>query len=200
MAVLLDISMSLDGFIAQPNDDPGPIHEWFFGGAVTSRHNEAFKTSGPSSEVLDETFTTTGAILTGRRTYDLTQGWGGSHPMPGVPVFVVTHEAPREVPEGATTFTFVTDGIERAIAQARAAAGVKNVIVMGGAAVARQCIEAGLLDEVQIHLAPVLLGDGVRLFEDLGSGPIELDVVGMVDAPDVTHLRYRVVGPGPGRS
>ena len=198
--VPLDITTSLDGFVAGPNDGVGHglglrgaerLHDWFFKGATVSGHNEWFRTSGRSTEVLDEAFETTGAIVAGRRTFDIAEGWGGSHPFRGVPVFVLTHRVPTRVPEGATPFTFITDGIESALKQAKAA-GDKNVVVMGGANVAQQALEAGLLDEVQLHVAPVLLGDGIRLFEHL-SEPIELETTTVIEAPGVTHLRFRVV-------
>ncbi|MEO7909777.1 MAG: dihydrofolate reductase family protein [Roseiflexaceae bacterium] len=191
--VLLDITMSLDGYIALPDDQVGTIHDWFFTGDTTSRYNEQFKTSGRSTEVLDEEFTTTGALVVGKRTYDLTNGWEGNHPVHGVPVFVVTHDVPEKVPQGATPFTFVTDGIESAIKQAQSAAGDKIVVVMGGASLAQQCLKAGLLDEIQIHLASVLLGEGVRLFEHLVAEQIELETTRVVEAPGVTHLRFRIV-------
>lgn len=191
--VLLDISMSLDGYIAEPDDQPGPIHDWLFTGDTTSRYNDQFKTSDQSTNVLDQAFTTTGAIVAGKRTYDLTNGWEGNHPIHGVPVFVVTHDIPEKVPAGATPFIFVTDGIESAIKQAQQAAGEKNVVVMGGASLAQQCLKAGLLDAIQIHLASVLLGEGVRLFEHLGAEPIELERTRVVEALGVTHLTFRVV-------
>jgi dihydrofolate reductase len=130
--------------------------------------------------------------VTGRRTYDITNGWHGNGPLPGLPLFVVTHHVPKHVPQGESRYTFVTDGIATAIEQAKAAAGEKYVSLMG-ASVAQQCLRAGLLDEIQIHLVPVLLGGGVRLFDQLGRENIELETVRVLDAPGVTHLRYRVV-------
>jgi dihydrofolate reductase len=111
-----------------------------------------------------------------------------------VPVFVLTHH-PRETvtKEGGTSYTFVTDGIEAALDRARAAAGARNVSVAGGASVAQQCLRAGLLDEIQIHLVPVLLGDGVRLFDALDPERVKLERTRVIDSPTVTHLRYRVV-------
>jgi dihydrofolate reductase len=121
-------------------------------------------------------------------------GWWGDDPPFGVPVFVLTHH-PRETvtKQGGTSFTFVTDGIEAALDQARAAAGEKDVAIAGGASVAQQYLKAGLLDEIQIHVAPVLLGDGVRLFEDLGAEPAQLELTRVIDSPAATHLKYRVV-------
>jgi dihydrofolate reductase len=155
--VILDISMSLDGLIAQPDDAPGPIHEFFFSGET--EHDGIFRTSGATTEVVRESIDAAGAVITGRRTYDLTNGWEGNHPM-RVPCFVVTHDVPTDVPDGPTQFTYVTDGIDSAVRQAKAVAGEKDVSIMGGASIARQALEAKLLDEIQIHLSPVILGTG----------------------------------------
>jgi dihydrofolate reductase len=190
---MLDISTSLDGYISQPDDSAGPIHDWFFAGETTSRYNPAFKTSAESRPILDEMFESTGALVVGRRTYDFTGGWDGNHPMPGVPVVVVTHRPPSHVPEGTTPFTFAIDGVEDAIDRARALADGRNVVVMGGARLARQCLMAGLLEEMQIHLAPVLLGEGVHLFDRFDGHDVKLEVTRVVPAPDATHLRYRVL-------
>jgi dihydrofolate reductase len=188
--VILDISMSLDGFVARPDDDPGPIHDWLFNGDTVN--NDFFKTAGASTQVLNEIVNTTGAMVTGRRTYDLTGGWGGNQPLGDAPVFVVTHSPPETVPTGRTAFTFV-DGIEAAVEQAAHAAGDQDVSVIGGASIARQCLVAGLVDEVQIHLAPVVLGGGLRLIDDLDRHEISLVQTRVLEAPGVTHLRYRVM-------
>ena len=129
----------------------------------------------------------------GRRTYDIAKGWGGSHPIHGVPVFVLSKDVPEKVPKGKSTFTFVTDGIISIVKQAKAAAGAKNVYVLGGANIAQQCLGSGLLDGMQIHLVPVLLGDGVRLFDHIGVGQIELERTRAIDSPGVSHLRFRVI-------
>ena len=129
--------------------------------------------------------------MTGRRTFDITNGWGGSPPL-GVPTFVVTHTVPQEWVYEGSPFTFVTDGVESAVERAKAVAGDKDVAV-GAASIAQQCIRAGLLDEVHVDLVPVLLGGGVRLFEHLGTTPIELERTREIAAPDVTHLTFRVV-------
>jgi dihydrofolate reductase len=134
---------------------------------------------------------TTGALVTGRRTFDLTNGWGGGHPL-GVPVFVVTHTVPQEWVYEGSPFTFVTDGLESALEQARAVAGDKDVGV-GAASLVQQCIRARLLDEIHVDLVPVLLGDGVRLFDQLGTGPIELKSTRVIEGAGVTHLTFRVV-------
>jgi dihydrofolate reductase len=130
-------------------------------------------------------------LVTGRRTFDLTNGWGGRHPL-DVPVFIVTHAVPQEWVFEGSPFTFVTDGLESAIEQAKAVAGDKDVGVVG-ASLVQQCIRAGLLDEIHVDLVPVLLGDGVRLFDHLGTEPIELESTRMLEGAGVTHLTFRVV-------
>jgi dihydrofolate reductase len=129
--------------------------------------------------------------VTGRRTFDIANGWGGRPPL-GVPAFVLTHTVPQEWVYEGSPFKFVTDGLESAVDQAKAVAGEKDVAV-GAASIAQQCIRAGLLDEVHINLVPVLLGGGVRLFEHLGTTPIELENTRVVEAPGVTHLGFRVL-------
>jgi dihydrofolate reductase len=150
-----------------------------------------FKVSPLSAELLRETRRTTGALVTGRRTFDLTNGWGGRHPL-DVPVFVVTHAILQEWVFEGSPFTFVTDGLESAIEQAKAVAGDKDVGVVG-ASLVQQCIRAGLLDEIHVDLVPILLGDGVRLFDHLGTEPIELESTRMLEGAGVTHLTFRVV-------
>jgi dihydrofolate reductase len=132
-----------------------------------------------------------GAFVTGRRTFDIANGWGGRSPL-GVPTFVVTHTVPQEWVYEGSSFTFVTDGVESAVEQARAAAEGKNVAV-GAASIAQQCIRAGLLDEIHVDLVPVLLGGGVRLFDHLGIEPIGLESTRVIEARDVTHLTFRVI-------
>jgi dihydrofolate reductase len=176
------------------------LFDWYFDGDTPIRqYQEAasrgvpvppFKLSPRNAEVFGELVANAGAAVTGRRTYDITNGWAGNGPLPQVPLFVVTHHVPEHVPQGESRYTFVTDGVESAIEQAKAAAGDKYVSLMG-ASVPQQAIRAGLLDEIQIHLAPLLLGDGVRLFDHLGQ--TNLDIVRVVDSPEITHLRYRVV-------
>jgi dihydrofolate reductase len=129
--------------------------------------------------------------VTGRRTFDLTGGWGGKHPL-NVPVFVVTHSVTQDWVYEGSPFTFVTDGLEIAVVQARAVAGDKDVGVIG-ASLVQQCIRAGLLDEIHIDLVPVLLGDGIRLFDHLGTEPIELESTRVIEGAGVTHLTFRVV-------
>jgi dihydrofolate reductase len=214
----LDISMSLDGFVAGPNqtlDEPlgrggEQLHEWVLATrAWRESHGKSGGEDNVDSNIADESIGNVGATLMGRRMYSggegpweddpNANGWWGEDPPFHHPVFVLTHHArePLEM-EGGTTFTFVTEGIEAGLEQARAAAAGKDVAVAGGAEVAQQYLRARLLDELQIHVVPVLLGSGVRLFENhLGSDQIEVELDRVIDSPEppaVTHLRYRVVG------
>ncbi|MBC7813879.1 MAG: dihydrofolate reductase [Burkholderiales bacterium] len=200
--VVVDLSMSLDGFIAAPNDNKEQglgtggevLHEWYFNGdtAYLRKNSMNLKPAEGSYEIVDEMYTDTGSMVVGRRMYDLVEGWGGNHPIPNIPVYVVTHQPPANPPKGHTPLHYVTDGVESAIQQAKAAAGDKNV-VMQGANVSQQGIKAGLVDELLIHVVPVLLGGGVRLFDHLGTQPIELETLQVTKAVGVTHLRFRVV-------
>jgi dihydrofolate reductase len=196
------LSMSLDGFIGGPNDGPeAPMGEggerllaWYSGGDTEYRlpgTEMVFMVSPQTAELLRETRRTTGALVTGRRTFDLTNGWGGRHPL-DVPVFVLTHTVPQEWLYEGSPFTFVTDGLESALEQAKAVAGDKDVGV-GAANIVQQCIRAGLLDEIHVDLVPVLLGDGVRLLDHLGTEPIELESTRVIEGAGVTHLTFRVV-------
>ena len=200
--VRTSLSRSLDGFTAGPDDGhERPLGEggerlfgWYFGGDTDytmPSGTMAIKVSAASAEMLREAHGTIGALVTGRRTFDITNGWGGRHPL-DVPVFVVPHSIPQGWANDGSPFTFVTDGVESAVAQAKRAAGDKNVGV-GAASIVQQCLRAGLLDEIQLDLVPVLLGAGVRLFENLGAEPVELERTSVVEAPGVTHLRFRVV-------
>jgi dihydrofolate reductase len=198
--VVFDISMSLDGFIAGLHDGPDnpmgdngveALHKWIWGNRTDGVPGDG--ATGANREVLAELKNTTGSIVVGRRTYDIVDGWGGTHPFGAMPAFVVSKDAPENVPQGGTKFTFVADGIKSAIKQAKTAAGKKNVYVVGGANVAQQCIKAGLLDEMRIHIAHLLLGEGIRLFDHLGTQSTELDRTKVVDSPGVTHLIFRVV-------
>ena len=189
-------SMSLDGFIAGPNDDENRLFAWMSLGdtdpELSSGDTEFnLRMSSEDAEQFKEMMGQTGAIVSGRRMFDVAGAWGGKHPM-GVPVVVVTHTIPREWAYEGSPFTFVTDGVESAIEKARKIAGDKNIGV-GGADITRQCLKLGLLDEIGIDLVPVLLGQGVRLFEYLGIEPIELELTGARQAPGVTHLSFRVV-------
>jgi dihydrofolate reductase len=172
------------------------LFDWYSGGDtdyVVPTGEMTFRVSSQAAEMLREVFSSVGAIVTGRRTFDITNGWGGAHPIgQNIPIFVVTHSAPEGWDYEGSPFTFVTDGVESAVEQARAAAGEKNVAV-GAASLVQQCLRAGLLDEIHVDVVPVLLGDGVRLFDNLGSAPIELERIGLIADPDVTHMTFRVV-------
>jgi dihydrofolate reductase len=202
--------MSLDGFIAGPNqseDNPlgeggMQLHEWAFAlAAWREPHGRQGGEVNASTRVVEESLENIGATVMGRNMFggegpwsdDPWEGWWGEDPPFHTPVFIVTHhERPAAAKRGGTTFTFVTDGIESALEQARSAAGGKDVALGGGASVAQQYLKAGLIDEMQIHFVPVLLGDGTRLFEDLGDASIGLECIRSVAAPGVTHLTYRV--------
>ncbi len=196
------LSMSLDGFIAGPNDGPqSPLGDggerlfaWYSSGDTQYRlpgTEMVIKVSPQSAELLREAHSKMGAFVTGRRTFDITNGWGGRPPL-GVPTFVVTHTVPQEWVYAGSPFTFVTDGVESAVEQARAVAGNKDVAV-GAASIVQQCIRAGLLDEIHVDLGPVLLGGGIRLFDHLGTEPIELESERVIEGAGVTHLTFRVV-------
>lgn len=180
--VILDMAMSLDGFIAGPNDEDGGLHNYFFA------------PSGDTVKVIEEGFKTTGVIVMGRRSYDMGAEQDGFVDNPyQVAHFVLTHDVPEKVAKGAEAFTFISDGIESVLKQAKTAAGDKNVVVGGGAKTAQQFMKAGYIDEIQIHLVPVLLGDGLRLFDHLGTEHIELESTRVINSLAVTHLRFRVV-------
>ena len=189
--VTSNISMSLDGFITGPNvrvgngmgDDGDRLHDWMFDAKTET-----------DAAIRDELYASTGAVLIGKRMFDVGfEPWGDPPPF-GMPVFIVTHEAREPLPmQGGTTYTFVTDGIEAALELVRTAAGDKNVGIWGGANIIRQYLKAGLLDELQIDLVPMLLGRGIRLFEDLDPEWIELRRRSSIETPGATHLRFDVV-------
>jgi len=188
-------SMSLDGFIAGPNDDVNRLFGWMALGNTDLELSSGdtdfdLQMSSEDAGQYQEMMVQTGAIVSGRRMFDVAGAWGGKHPM-GVPVVVVTHNPPQEWVYEGSPFTFVTEGVESAIEKARQIAGEKNIGV-GGADIARQCLILGLLDEINIDLVPVLLGQGVRLFEYLGIEPVELEPIGGRKAPGVIHLSFRV--------
>jgi dihydrofolate reductase len=189
--VITQFTMSLDGFVAGPDDDVGRLFRWYVAGdtdLAVHGGQRVFRMSRASADLLRESWGRMGAIVTGRRDFDVSKAWGGEPPFP-VPTFIVTHEPPAEWSGPRSPFTFVTEGVEAAIAQARAAAG-ERVVAVSGTQIARQALRAGLLDEIHIDLAPVLLGRGVRLFDELG--PVDLEQAQVVVGTGVTHLRYRV--------
>ena len=187
---VLYMAMSLDGFIAGPNDGPGNpggdgflrLHEWGL-----NADGEMERPAGPAGVLFDE-INASGAVLSGRRTAEQVDHWGGDHH--GMPVVVVSHRPPGPEAAAHPLVTYVNDGIESAMAQAKALAGDKDVYVHG-AYTAQRALEAGVLDELEISQVPVLFGDGRRLF-DLLPSRVELEVVRVIDTPEATHLRYRV--------
>lgn len=202
--VYFELSMSLDGFVAGPNDGPDNpmgdggerLFRWYSLGDTDfplPGTDMVFKISRASADFLRPAWLSIGASVVGRRTFDIAKGWGG-RPPGGGPHFVVTHTVPQAWAKPGSLFTFVTDGVESAVAQAKAAAGGKNIDLVG-AQIAQQCLRAGLVDELQVDLVPVLLGGGVRLFEQIGLGPMDLEPLAVVEGVGVTHLRYRVIKP-----
>jgi dihydrofolate reductase len=186
--IYADITMSLDGFITEPNtfgnalgDDPGRLHEWMF-----DRRTDA------DAAVRDELYARTGAVIVGKRMFDVGyEPWGDPPPF-GMPVFVVTHERRDPMPmQGGTTYNFV-EGIEAAVEQARAAAGGKDVGIWGGGRLISGALGAGLLDEIQLHLVPQLMGTGRRLFVDVDDRGIELERTRTIETPTATHMTYSV--------
>lgn len=202
---LVNMSMSLDGYVAGPDDGPDRplgvggdvLHRWMLSGGtahaerIDPSHHGFFRTDEPSTGVLARLFGDLGAMVVGRRMHDVVDGWHGTYPVRDVPVFVVTHAAPPRVRRGRTRFTYVTGGVEPAIARAREAAGDRTVGI-AGASVAQQCVRAGLVDELMVHVVPVLLGGGVRLFDLPGLPATVLEPLDTVVARDVVHLRYRL--------
>jgi len=208
-----DITMTLDGYVAGPNqsvehplgEGAEHLHDWAFKlKFFREMHgDEGGGETGTNDDVLREGFANIGATIMGRNMFgggpgpwanDPWTGWWGDNPPFHTPVFVLTHYA-REplVMQGGTTFTFVTDGIESALEQAREAAGGKDVSLGGGANVAQQYLAAGLIDEMELHVVPIILGGGARLFDNLGGSGVNLEPVRTIEGPGVTHLKYRFV-------
>jgi dihydrofolate reductase len=213
MAVFIDISMSLDGYVAGPNqtlEEPlgeggEQLHEWVTRlAAWREPHAREGGETGPDGDLFKASVDRIGAVIMGRRMFSGGSGpweqdpnadaWWGDDPPFHVPVFVLTHHEREPVEkEGGTTFHFVTDGPESALEQARAAAGDKDVSIAGGANVAQQYLRAGVVDDMTLHLAPVLLGGGVSLFGDLGTD-LRLKLTNLLEGPHATHLQYLVEG------
>ncbi len=188
------MSMSLDGYVADRNDGVAEVFDWYFTSGDVEIHTGGadamtFKVSGPSAEHIRTVTSGLGAVLTGRRTFEVAQGWGGNHAWG--PAFVVTHAVPEGWPRPDSTVHFVTDGLESAVTQAKVAAGEKNVGVHGADTI-QQLLNAGLLDEISVDVAAVLLGSGVRLFDRLAGTPSVLGDPTVVAGVGVTHLRYPV--------
>ena len=205
-----EISISLDGYVAGPSQsEENPLgeggeqlHEWVFPlAAWREPHGREGGEVNASTPLVEESQSGVGAVIMGRGMFgggpgawgeDPWQGWWGEEPPFRAPVFVLTHHEREPLTLGETTFTFVTDGIESALEQAKEAAGELDVHIGGGAEIARQYLSAGLVDQMQLNVVPVLLGDGTRLFEDGAGRGRELEQIFVVEAPGVTHLRYRV--------
>jgi dihydrofolate reductase len=198
--VKVDLSVSLDGFIAGPDDGPAfplgrggdGLFTWMTAGPAGNEVEARLRPPDASKVIIDEWTTQAGAMISGRRTFDIANGWAGGHPL-DAPIFVLTHEAPTGG-EWSPRVEFVTGGLDRALARAQEAAGDK-VISVCGADPAQQLLRAGQLDEIQVSVVPLLLGGGVRLFDHLGGGPLQLEQTRVVESEGVTHLRYRVVRP-----
>ncbi|GAA1657334.1 dihydrofolate reductase family protein [Nonomuraea maheshkhaliensis] len=187
---VLDMSVSVDGYVAGPNDGPGNpggdgfiLHDW----SLTPAGD--FRRSGSAGKLMDEILEA-GAVVSGRRTAEQVDHWGGVHHGDGVPVFVLSHRRPGPSVAKYPLISYVNDGIESAMAQAKAAAGDRHVHVIG-AYTAQRALEAGVLDEIRIHQVPVLYGGGVRLFEVLPSR-VTLEIIRVIDTLEATHIRYRV--------
>jgi dihydrofolate reductase len=193
--VLAGITTSVDGYVAGPDDRAGQglgvggarLHDWVFGGPWTYDQEPAGGASGEDAAWLEEAMSRLGAVVCGRWTYEAADHWGGENPW-DMPLFIVTHR-PEEQPDGGG-FTFVS-GVEKAVARAEEAAGGKDVHVMGGADVIRQALEAGLVEELTIIVAPVVLGGGKRLFDGF-SQSLELEHIGLRQSPNATFIDYRV--------
>lgn len=179
--VIVDMAMSLDGFISGSHGEDRGLHDYFF------------SPPGPTKAVIEEGFKTTGTILMGKRAYEVGAAQGGYADDPyQVPTFVLTHHIPEKVARGAETFVFVTDGIESALEQAKAVTGNRDIVIGGGADIAQQYLRAGFVDEIQIHLIHILLGEGIRLFDQLPAEQVKIEKIRVIDSVGVTHLRFRV--------
>jgi len=196
--VVVDLSVSLDGFVAGSDDSPEQplgrggegLFAWMNAGPEENRIHEYLQPPDASKIVVEEWTAECGAIISGRRTFDIANGWKDGHPI-DVPIFVLTHSAPTEG-EWSPRVTFVTEGLDRALELAQAAAGDRYVSVCAGDVVG-QLLRAGKLDEIRLSLTPLLLGSGVRFLDQIGPDPIQLEQLRVIPSDGVTHLRYRVV-------
>ena len=200
--VIFENSISLDGYTAGPNDNPENglgdggerLFEWYNNGDVEfplPGTDMVFKVSRASADYLTEAWGNIGVMIAGRRMFDIAHAWGG-HPPGGEPCFIMTHNPPQEWLKGGSPFTFVTDGIESAVAQAQQVAGDK-IVSIASASIAQQCIKAGLLDELYLDIAPIILGGGVHLYSNLGVTPVNLEQIRVVEGKSVTNVQYRIV-------
>jgi len=199
--VTFNMTMSLDGFVAGPNDGPEKglgdggegLFNWYFSGDTEVFMSEGvppLKVSKQSAEILKEAISNAGAGVWGRRTFDIAHAWGGNPP--GSPAFIVTHHVPQEWVKEGSQFIFITDGVESAIRQAKKAADDKDVVICTPS-ILQQALRAGLVDEIHVDVAPMLIGGGVSLFDQLGRGPINLECMRAIQEPNVIHLGFRVV-------
>lgn len=201
---VLNMSVSLDGYVSGENDckeyplgDGGEVlHHWMLQGDTTikdtidPKYHGFFNTTGENTKVVSGFFSEIGAMVFGRRTYDLVDGWGGSYPVRDVPVFVVSHTPPANPPKGNTRIEFVNN-LENAIEQAREASGERSVGIAGGK-IADSAIRSGVVDEIYLHIVPVLLGGGIKLFDLIGPVPVPLEQSKVVNGSGVLHVRYQV--------
>jgi dihydrofolate reductase len=186
--IIADMSMSIDGRIATPDDDISLVASWFFAGDTEVAPGAPFRTSAASAELLCNAMENVGVIVGGRRYFDLAAGWGGHHPM-GVPVIILTHEPPADWPADSSV-SFATGGLDEALDRARAVAGGKDIAI-ATPDVIRQCLEAGVLDALQVNVAPIILGEGPLFFQNIARH-VELEDPEVVEGTRVTHLLYRV--------
>jgi len=211
--IRFNVAISLDGYLAGPDQSlENPLgvgglhlHDWAFAlAAFRKQHGLEGGEVNASTSIIEEVTANVGAVIMGRNMFGgypgpwrddpPWTGWWGDNPPYHVPVFVLTHHPrPPLVMQGGTTFSFVTDGIEAALAAVRAAAGARDIVIAGGARAIQQCLAAGAVDEVNVSVVPLLLGAGERLFDGLGSAGLRLEQVRAIEAPCVTHLRYRVI-------
>jgi dihydrofolate reductase len=191
--VIAALTMSVDGFIAHEDDSVGHLFDWYGSGQAEVRWpgmGMVSHVAPPSAAYLQDTIKRAGALVVGRRVYDYTNGWGGSHPL-GVPLFLVTHRPPQGWPVPSAPFTAVPEGVAAAVEKARAAAGGKTV-ALAGPSIIQQALDLDLVDEIAVELAPVLLGKGIRFFGELARAPVLLDDPEVTESTRVTHLRFRV--------
>ena len=201
--VTTGFSMSLDGFVAGPNDSPENslgdggerLFNWYFSGDATNEvpsGNRTFKMSKDGADLIQEASQSAGVLVTARRTFDIAHAWGGKHPT-NVPIVVVTHRVPQEwVNKPGSPFTFVTDGVVSAIETARKIAVEKNVVV-GAPSVVKQCLQLGLMDEIHIDLIPTMLFNGIRLFDHLDIQPMDLEITEVDATAEVIHITFQVI-------
>ena len=193
--MIADLAMSLDGFVADTEDNPSELFGWYFGGDVevpTPKPGFSFRAPEPSARVLREGISNIGALIGGRRYCDLADAWGGNHPM-GVPTYIVSHSVPDGWPRADSNITFVTDGLDSAVQQARAAAGDDKFVGVASPNIIQQLLDKGQIDAIHVNLVPVLLGAGVPFFANLAQTPVRLTDPEVVESTGVTHLTFTVL-------